>query len=404
MISIRKKDLNRKITKIALPCLILALVLPMLVASFTAKPVEAGCGCRREPPLGTVTLKVDVGPSGGGDIEVQEIYSWTPNSYPSIRTMSLNDNLYFEAVPAPGYYFVGWSGSLTGNENPTDVTINTDMAITAHFFPEEFTSEDEMLRLAIPEGTIVLDKDGELLTSLELTVNDTPLPSPPEADIVGLPYDLGPHGTTFDQPITITCSYATYEIPPGVAEEDLVMGYYDDDTGQWLELPSVVDIANATVSTLTDHLSTYTIIAPVPPIAPAAFTPSSLSISPLEANIGDQVSISALVTNTGEQEASYTVTLKIDGAIAEMREITLAGGSETVTFTRAADKAGTYSVDVNGLYGSFTVREAPKYPPPTPPGGVNWLIFGPIIAVGAFLVIFLVVRLIQRRSYDYYSY
>lgn len=404
MISIRKKDINRKIIKIALPCLILALVLPMLVVSFTAKPVEAGCGCRREPPSGSVTLKVDVGPSGGGDIKVQEPFTWTPNSYPYIRTMALNNNLHLEAVPASGYYFVGWSGSLTGNENPTDVKIDTDMEITAHFFSEEFTSEDEMLRIAIPEGTIVLDKDGELLTSLELTVNDTPLPPPPEADIVGLPYELGPHGTTFDQPITITCSYDPYEIPPGVAEEDLVMGYYDGDAGQWLELPSVVDTANATVSTATDHLSTYTIIAPVPSIAPAAFTPSSLSISPLEATIGDTVSISALVTNTGELEASYTVTLKINGAIAEMREITLAGGSETVTFTTAADKAGTYSVDVNGLYGSFTVREAPKYPPPAPPDGINWLILGPIIAVGAFSAIFLVVRLIQRRSYNYYSY
>ena len=369
----------------------------MLVASFTAKPVEAGCPCDDDdeppsPPPPTYTVSVGVSPPGGGDVEVDK---QVPDSYPSIRTTILNDILYLEAVPAPGHYFVGWSGHLTGNENPTDVTINTNMAITAHFFPGEFISEDEMLHIAIPEGTIVLDKDGELLTSLELTVNEQPLPSPPEANIVGMSYKLGPIGTTFDQQITITCSYDPYGIPPKVAEENLAMGYYNEDAGEWVVAPSVVDTVNNTVSTLTDHLSTFTIIAPIPQPAPAAFTPSSLSISPLEANIGDTVSISVLVTNTGELEGSYTVTLKINGVIAEMREITLAGGSETVTFTTAVDKAGTYSVNVNGLQGALMVKE----PPPVLPTEVKWIIIGLVIAAIVFLAIFLPIRLLGRRSF-----
>jgi len=316
--------------------------------------------------------------------------------------------VHFEAQPAPGYYFVSWSGGQIGNDNPTDVEINTNTTIVAHFFPEEFVSEDKMLHIAVPEGTIVLDKDGEPLTGLELTINETPLPPPPETDIVGLTYDVGPDGTSFDRAITITCSYDPYEISLRVAEEDLVIACYDEDVGEWLESPSVVDVVNNTVTTLADHLSTVTILAPVPipPPAPAAFTPGSLTISPLEANIGEMVRISVLVTNTGEQEASYTVTLKINEMVEETREITLGGGSETVPFTAFKYEAGTYSVDVNSLHGSFIVKEVPPVveeepqpqpQPPPPPTGVKWTVLGPILAVIIFLAILLPIR-VRRRS------
>jgi hypothetical protein len=408
-ISTRKKDMNRKLTKIALPWLILVLMLPMLVMLSTAKPVEAGCPCGGDggstSPPATRTVSVDVSPSGGGDVEVK---GRVPSSYPAKRTVTKGGSVHLEAQPAPGYYFVSWSGDLIGNENPTDVRIDTNTTIVAHFFLEEFVSEDEMLHIVVPEGTVVLDKDGEPLTSLELIINETPLPPPPEANIVGLTYELGPDGTSFDQAITITCSYDPYEIPLEVAEEELVIAYYDEDVGEWLVAPSVVDVVNNTVTILVDHLSTLTIVAPVPiPVpVPAAFTPSSLSIFPPEANIGETVRISVLVTNTGEQEASYTVTLKINETVEETREITLAGGSEMVTFTTAKDEAGTYSVDVNSLTGSFIVKEAPpvveeepQSQPPAPPTGVKWTILGPILAVIIFLAIFLPIRVRRRRAF-----
>jgi uncharacterized membrane protein len=398
--------MNRKLTKIALPWLILMLM-PMLVILFTAKAVEAGCPCENDnnnPPPATKTVNVDVSPSGGGDVEVK---GQVPDSYPAKRTVTKGSRVHLEAQPAPGYYFVCWSEGLTGNDNPIDVSIDTNTTIVAHFFPEEFVSEDEMLHVAVPEGTVVLDKDGEPLTGLELTTNETLLPPPPKADIVGLTYDVGPDGTSFDQAITITCSYGLYKNSLEVAEEDLVIAYYDEDAGEWLESPSVVDVVNNTVTTLVDHLSTFTILAPIPtpPPAPAAFTPSSLTISPLEANIGEIVRISVLVTNTGEQEASYTVTLKINEMVEGTQEIDLGGGSETVPFTAFKYEAGTYSVDVNGLHGSFIVKEAPpvvkeepQSQPPAPPTGVKWTVLGPILAVIIFLAIFLPVRVRRIRA------
>ena len=126
----------------------------------------------------------------------------------------------------------------------------------------------------------------------------------------------------------------------------------------------------------------------------AAFASSDLSISPGEVEIGETVTISATVANTGTATGSYKVTLKIDGVVEETKEVTLkAGASKEVTFTTSKDAAGSYSVDVNGLSGSFTVKERPAPPvtpaptpppppvaPPTPEKPFNWPLVGGIIA------------------------
>ena len=388
--------MNLKPLKIALPWLALALLLPLLALSFTAGTVEAGCGCGGgDPAPVTVNLRVDVSPHGAGDVEVA---GRLPDAYPVTRTVVTSQPVYLEAFPADGYYFVGWSGDLSGNANPAEADIDDDAEITAHFFPEEIVSEDNVLQLVFPAGTIVQDGNGELLIGLELNINGMPLPPPPEADIVGLPYDLGPHGATFDRPVTINCSYDPDEIPPRVAEEELLLGYYDDEAGQWLVLPSAVDMGSHIVSTLVDHLSTFAVIAPIPPPLPAAFAASALSVYPPEAEIGETVTISVLVTNTGEMEGSYSLTLELNGTLAETRELTLAGGSQQVVFSVAGDAAGSYSVEVNGLEGSFTVREAPVLPIVLP-AAVMWVILG--LAIAALILAGVIFPIVLMRR-DYY--
>jgi len=137
----------------------------------------------------------------------------------------------------------------------------------------------------------------------------------------------------------------------------------------------------------------------------AAFTSSKLSISPGEVYTGETVTISVLIINNGDGAGSYGVTLKINGALEATKAVTLnAGASEEVTFSVAKDVAGKYSVEVDGLSGSFTVKEKPALPPPPPPtvppptippaAVINWPliwgIIGGVVVVG--LIIFLVVR------------
>jgi hypothetical protein len=100
-------------------------------------------------------------------------------------------------------------------------------------------------------------------------------------------------------------------------------------------------------------------VAP-PPLEPAAFEVSDLSISPASTQAGEPVSISFIVTNTGDEEGTYTVTLKVNGEVEATREVTLAGGAEaSLTFTVIRENAGTYEVEVDGLSGSFTLISPP---------------------------------------------
>jgi len=68
----------------------------------------------------------------------------------------------------------------------------------------EATSEDGALTLTIPEGTIALDEDDNSLTTLEAEVDTSPPPPPEDTSIIGVAYDFGPDGITFNPPITLT--------------------------------------------------------------------------------------------------------------------------------------------------------------------------------------------------------
>lgn len=134
---------------------------------------------------------------------------------------------------------------------------------------------------------------------------------------------------------------------------------------------------------------TFIVRAVEVPARPAAFTTSTLTISPREADIGQTVTISFTVTNTGDLTSSHTATIKIDDATVATRTITLAGGtSQTLSVTTAQSVGGTYTVNVNGLTGTFTVRTvAPAVV------GVPWWVIGAIIAgvivIGGLLIYFL---------------
>ena len=166
---------------------------------------------------------------------------------------------------------------------------------------------------------------------------------------------------------------------------------WDEATGKWVMLDSTVD--TNTITAQVSHFTAFTILAGT---APAAFTVTDLAIVPGEAVIGGRVTISALVNNTGYLGGSYEVTLKINDAAVATEGVTVPGrASQEVIFITAKDVAGTYTVDVNGLAGTFTVGEAPAPPEPAPPEPtppeptppappptilINWYLIGGIIA------------------------
>jgi hypothetical protein len=94
---------------------------------------------------------------------------------------------------------------------------------------------------------------------------------------------------------------------------------------------------------------------------PATFTYSDLTVSPLEAYVGQSIGITVNVTNIGDVEGNTTVNLEINGAIEDSQNVTLAGLKDSliVEFTVLKLKDGNYSVKIGDLEGSFLLKPAP---------------------------------------------
>lgn len=109
------------------------------------------------------------------------------------------------------------------------------------------------------------------------------------------------------------------------------------------------------------------VLAVEPKPEPASFAISDLSVTPSEIGPAEEVTVSAVVNNTSSSEGEYTVVLKINGIEEARKEVTLgAGASQKVSFSIVKNIAETYEVDINGLVGSFAVKEAAVTPLPAP--------------------------------------
>jgi|GEM_PF-2590788 len=93
--------------------------------------------------------------------------------------------------------------------------------------------------------------------------------------------------------------------------------------------------------------------------APASFQYADLIVSPSQTLPGAPVTVSALVSNTGDLNGTYNATLTHDGTAVDNVSSELTGGAaERVVFTTDFQSAGTYTVSIEGLPGeSVTVLE-----------------------------------------------
>jgi len=219
----------------------------------------------------------------------------------------------------------------------------------------DITSRDGEVRLCVDEGTVVLDSEGNWLE--EITINRlSECPEPPEsAYVIGSAYDFEPDGATFDGSVELTICCDPEELPERVNEEELVIAYYHTDSEEWrLLASSVADTAAHTVTASISHLTIFAIVGR----EEAGFDFANYSISSITVDPGESVTISVEATNSGGMEGRCIVTLLIDGVEEATHELTLGpGASDTVIFATTREAAGTYSVEIHGLTGEFTVKE-----------------------------------------------
>jgi uncharacterized repeat protein (TIGR02543 family) len=57
----------------------------------------------------------------------------TVSANPNQTTFTPNSSVILTATPSAGYVFTGWSGSASGTSNPLNLTVSTNLSITANF-------------------------------------------------------------------------------------------------------------------------------------------------------------------------------------------------------------------------------------------------------------------------------
>jgi uncharacterized membrane protein len=128
------------------------------------------------------------------------------------------------------------------------------------------------------------------------------------------------------------------------------------------KMPTSIDTEDGTI-TLSLHPDEWEISYVLPIIGPALFRVSDLTVNPAEVEVGNEVTISLVLTNIGEEEGSYTLVLKVNQVVEDTKTITLdAGASTAVQFKVTEEEAGAYDVEIGELSGGFNVKEVPLIP------------------------------------------
>jgi len=156
---------------------------------------------------------------------------------------------------------------------------------------------------------------------------------------------------------------------------------YDAYWGLWIHMAEIKSFRVSSTSTQWN-----------PPMTPATFSVSDLSIQPAEVQAEETVTITASVANVGGAEGTCTVVLNINGVKEAEQAVSLgAGESQDVTFSVSREEAATYSVAVEGLTGEFVVVP----PPPANYGPLYSGIVAGVIAVGLLSYYWMT----RRRAY-----
>ena len=137
-----------------------------------------------------------------------------------------------------------------------------------------FKGNPELLLTAAPEDAAALSQAEKEKRSVKLTARGLKSASGT--------FEFGPHGETFDAPVTISLPYDAALLPAGADESSLQVAYWNAATGDWEPLPSLVSKADKTVSAETSHFSVYQAVFGA---APAAAPPAAAAFSVGEAYV-----------------------------------------------------------------------------------------------------------------------
>lgn len=134
----------------------------------------------------------------------------------------------------------------------------------------------------------------------------------------------------------------------GITEVDLAPG-----TSQSAVFTVVKDIPGTYYAEVDGLAGSFLVIE----LTPAYFTVKDLAVIPDRVKQGENITVSTIVTNTGEVAGNHSLVLKIKGVVEAVEEVSLGpGASQRVAFDVIKDMPGFYQVDLEGLTGRFVVE------------------------------------------------
>jgi len=214
------------------------------------------------------------------------------------------------------------------------------------------------------QGTRVLDGEGNIVILIEIREIDDP-PLEEGTVVIRATYIIMPLNVTFSLPVIFTLGYGINELPEDVSSID--MANYGEVAGwAYLEAKSDVVAGIGELSTDIEESGIYAILAGVTPQAsPALFKLANLNISlslskvwgfpTFMIRVGEDATVTALISNFGGQGGTYTASLKKDGVVIATQDVTLSPGqNQTITFDITGNEPGDYTVEIGGLSGEFT--------------------------------------------------
>ncbi len=208
-----------------------------------------------------------------GNTSITYTIVWTPPSNWPAGSYDVITYVYGDAAKTKKWSGTSSTFTLSVAAAPTPISfpvviqpgmidVSTVVSSTGRFKQDvEIESADGKIKLNIDEGTVGKIKNGDPIS--KITVQEVADPPPPPADvtIIGLTYEFGPAGATFNPPIDMIFEYDLASLPEGVSEEDLVIAYWDEAAGEWVELPTTVDPVTGTLTAKVAHFSKYTVLA-----------------------------------------------------------------------------------------------------------------------------------------------
>ncbi len=273
--------------------------------------------------MGTITIKKASSGGGGGDTPPSD----PPDDAPGDPPVEIDREVTEEGIV-----------KLTITNFQSGKTVTIDLADTP-------ATKQGGVKLNAVQATMA---NGEAFTMSVNALDDVPEDTPPvtrRGAVRPLTYINVEHSNTND-----AFSGGTFEFT--VDEEQLNgedpenVGLYRFNDDEWNPLDTRL---------VSQSDGEYTFEADTPGFSVFALGVKQAQISVTDASLaqqsiapGEQSTVSATVTNDGEAAGEYLVQLFVDGNVEAEQSVQVgAGESQTVTFDRTWDDAGSYDVAVN---------------------------------------------------------